>query len=90
LLEYEAWLRSRQGRAESARRVANARVDEVALDREWARFMLANPRDYPLYRDTPLETVIRAVRARRLEAEGERCAFRYPAMAPPPNYSLFR
>jgi hypothetical protein len=59
-------------------------------DREWAEFMKRNRRDYPLFGDTPVESVVRSVRAQRLEAERERRAFRYPEVPAPPNYALFR
>jgi hypothetical protein len=50
--------------------------------------MKANPRDYPLYVGTPLDTIVAAVRARRLEAEAELRAFRYPRLTTPCRMEL--
>jgi hypothetical protein len=93
MVEWEAQdrVRSRGGWSGPNRPARSARrLDrDDLLDREWAEFMLANPRQYPAYVGTSLTTLVRAVRARRLEAEAERRAFRWPKVPPPPNYSRF-
>jgi hypothetical protein len=70
--QIEDRLRSRQARPSPrqapapARRTATvAPIDQDALDEQFARDMLAMPRQYPAYRDWPLESLTQLVRAWR-------------------------
>jgi hypothetical protein len=89
--EIEDWLREVAAGRSSRGASGSARpVDQDLLDRKFAEFMLSNRRAYPAYVNTPLDSLIRGVRAQRLEAEAERGAARYAEAPPTPNYSLFR
>jgi hypothetical protein len=71
LCEWEIvdWLRSTPAlQARTPRAGRSVPVDEDLLDREWAQFMLDNPRMYPGFTDIPRDRLAEMVRAWRLEA----------------------
>jgi hypothetical protein len=63
---------------------------EARNDVAYARYLRDNPRLFPIFVGTPFTTLVDAVRRGRVEAEAERRSFRYPEVAPPPNYWRYR